>query len=247
MPINISTCAVVLAAGKGTRMQSDIPKVLHLLHGRSLIDLTLSQVNQSAINQTVVVVGYAKSAVVAEIESHKYSVDFALQDQQLGTGHAVQMAIPQIKSNTSTVIVTYGDMPFVSSDIFNQLIAKQQQTNAAVVLTSVFFDDPMKPAFGRIKRDINGRIEKIVEQKVASPAELKIQECNAGPVAYDYQWLIKALPKLKRNPQSQEYYLTDLAEEACLEGRLVESIVAENENEVFGINTVEHLSQAILI
>ncbi len=239
-----NTTAIVLAAGKGTRMKTPFAKVLAPLNGKPLIYWVLDGIKKSGIENVVVVVGYQADEVKAAVKDSGFDVSFVLQEEQLGTGHAVSVGLPDMDKGSTTAFVTYGDTPFLSPQTIQQLTQKQQDTGAAVVLTTVILDDPMSAAFGRIIRDEHNRIVGVVEQKVCTPKQLLIKECNAGPVAYDRAWLETALPRLKRNPVSQEYYLTDLVELAKEDGRLIESVTASDAREVHGINTIEHLEQA---
>ncbi len=237
------TSAIVLAAGKGTRMNVPYPKVLSDLKGQPLIHWVLKQVNGANLDELIVVVGYEADLVTKALDADHSSAKIAKQEDQLGTGHAVQIGLERVSEKSETVFVTYGDMPFTSANTLRQLVAKQQETNAAVVITTVVLDDPMALAFGRVVRDGHGKIQKIVEQKVCTPEQLKIKECNAGPVAYDTQWLRQNIHLLQKSAVG-EYYLTDLAELAASGGRAVESITVQDTKEMHGINTVEHLQQA---
>lgn len=237
------SAAIILAAGKGTRMNIDYPKVLADLHGKPLVRWVLDNVQGARPDQIVVVVGFQAELVKDAIDSAGYAADFEMQEEQLGTGHAARIGLKAVGDDVSTVVVTYGDMPFISSSTLTSLIEKQQQSGAAVVITSVSFDDPMGPAFGRVKRDENGKIMSIVEQKMCSPEELKIKECNAGPVAYDPEWLQANLDKIQKN-SSGEYYLTDLVELAYAQGKLVESVTVTDAKEMHGVNTQDHLKAA---
>jgi bifunctional UDP-N-acetylglucosamine pyrophosphorylase/glucosamine-1-phosphate N-acetyltransferase len=237
-------CGMVLAAGKGTRMKSEMPKVLHEVNGVPMVFLSLDRLQSANVQNTVVVIGYKGEMVKEAIDKKGYKVILAQQDEQLGTGHAVKCGMDAVPQDCTTVVVTYGDNPFIPTDIFNQLIAKRIESGAIGVISAVFFDDPMGPAFGRIKRDESGKICAIVEQKNASEDELKIQECNGGPIAYDAHWLRGALPRIKRNEVSGEYYLTDLVELAYAEGELVESVRIEDIGLAMGVNTLDHLAEA---
>src|SRR3989344_6421778 len=234
----LNNYGIVLAAGKGTRMKSELPKVLHEVNGVPMVFLSLDRMLKADVENVVVVIGYKGEIVKEAIRNKGYKVLFSEQDKQLGTGHAVCSGIKMIPDDCDSVVITYGDNPLIPTDTFNQLIQKKKDTGAIGVISTAFFDDPMGPAFGRGKRDNKGGICSIVEQKVANPKELKIKECNGGPVAYDARWLRNALPRIKQNEISGEYYLTDLVELAYNEGKLVESVVMEDVDKAIGVNTL---------
>lgn len=238
-----SVVAIVLAAGKGTRMGTPYPKVLAELHDKPLVHWVLERMQKAGVEKIVLVVGHQAEVVKESVDRAGFSVSFVNQSEQLGTGHAVKVGLSGTSEDVETVLVTYGDMPFISSNLYRGLAEKQQRTGAAAVLSSVFFDEPMGPAFGRVVRDNDGVIEKIVEQKMCSDEQLKIKECNAGPVAYDAVWLRGALDKVTLNANG-EYYLTDLVEIARADGRLVESVKITETGHAHGINTQSHLQEA---
>ncbi len=240
------TCAIILAAGKGTRMNAPYPKVLAPLRGKPLVHWALEQVQRSGVSDVVVVVGYQAEAVREALRDEWKQIKFAVQDEQLGTGHAARIGLVQAPQDAKTILVTYGDHPFISAKTYASLIEKQQADKAAVAFTSFFVEEPSLYGYGRVKRDQKGAIVKIVEQKVATPQELLITECNAGAVAYDAQWLRANLDKLKKSPVG-EYYLTDLAELAASQRQKVETITVQDTREMHGINTLEHLEQAELM
>ncbi len=237
------TYGVILAAGKGTRMGTPYPKVLAELHGKPLIRYVIERMQKSGIDHIVVVVGHQADLVKKSITDAGLKVLFAEQTEQLGTGHAVQAALGVIPHDTRTLLVTYGDMPFTSPSLFAGLVEKRERLGAAVVFSTVFFDDPMGPAFGRVKRDVEGKVERIIEQKMCTEEELKIKECNAGPVAYDAVWVRTALPNVPLN-KNGEYYLTDLVEIARAEGKLIDTVTITDPGHAHGVNTQTHLQEA---
>lgn len=237
------TSAIILAAGKGTRMGTPYPKALAELHGKPLVFWVIENIINSGADEVIVVIGHQGDLVKSAVEKGNFQVKFVNQQEQLGTGHATKIALPEVDADVDTVIVTYSDMPFISSNLYKGMVEKQQRAGAAVVLSSVFFDEPLGPAFGRVVRSDQGNIEQIVEQKLCTPDQLKITECNAGPVAYDANWLRGAITKINISA-SGEYYLTDLVEIASREGKLVESVKIVEQGHAHGVNTLTHLEQA---
>lgn len=224
-------------------MGTPYPKVLAELHEKPLVHWVIDHMIKSGIEKIVVVVGHQAELVEESIQKAGYHVEFVLQKEQLGTGSAVQAGLVAVPDDTDTLLVTYGDMPFISSNLFAGLAEKQQRTGASAVISTVFFDEPMGPAFGRVVRDDQDTITRIVEQKMCTPEQLKIQECNAGPVVYDAHWVRQALPKVPLNVNG-EYYLTDLVEIAHNDKLLIESVKITEIGHAHGINTQSHLQEA---
>lgn len=231
--------AVVLAAGKGTRMKSDLPKVLHEIQGRSLLDHVLDTAEQSGIDHTIVIVGH--EAATVEKTCARPGLSFVLQEPQLGTGHAVQMAIPEVRRGGYCVVLA-GDVPLLRVETLKRLIdgAKKSQA-AAVVLTCVV---PDAGAYGRIVKDAQGQVQKIVEAKDASPEELAIGEYNTGVFCFQTDQMIEALGSLTTDNKQGEYYLTDTVAYLVEQGRPVEAVATLDPDEVVGINTVDQLAEA---
>jgi bifunctional UDP-N-acetylglucosamine pyrophosphorylase/glucosamine-1-phosphate N-acetyltransferase len=240
----MKSCAIVLAAGKGTRMNSELPKVLNSVNGKPMVFYSLDRLIKSKADYIVVVVGFEADMVKNSINGAGYNVIYALQDEQLGTGHAVLCGLKAVPNDCDIAVVTYGDNPFIPSETFDELIDKAASDNAIGAISTINFDEPMAPAFGRIKRDRGGKIISIVEQKNCNADELNIKECNGGPVAYKLNWMKEALKKVKRNDVSGEYYLTDLVKLATDEGKIVQSVSVPSEDLALGINTKEQLEKA---
>ena len=230
---------VILAAGKGTRMKSDIPKVLHPLLGYPMLWYSLKTARELSDEPPVVVVGHQAEAVMSAVGDER--VRFALQDPQLGTGDALNKARQLIPPDTDTIIVTYGDMPLLRSETLARLLDAHASNKGPMTIMTVVMDDPH--GFGRIVRDGGGRVLAIVEEAHATPEQKAIRELNTGIYAIDAGWAWDHLPKLPLSPKG-EYYLTDLVEMAVSEGLPVESIEVEDPDEVVGINTRVHLAQA---
>lgn len=234
-----ATTAIILAAGKGTRMDSDLPKVLHEVAGRPMLIRVLDNLRDGGINNHILVVGHGSDLVRSTVIKAGLYPQFAYQAEQKGTGHAVMCALPFLSPNAKNVIVTYGDKPLMSGATFIKLVKKQQKTKAKIVLSTVVYDSIMGAAPGRIVRDKKGRIKRIAEQKLCIPRELSINEGNGGAVVYDTLWLRGALPKVKQN-QTGEYFLTDLVEIAYKQDDLIDSVIVD-QAEAQGVNTMAHL------
>ncbi|MDO9171058.1 MAG: NTP transferase domain-containing protein [bacterium] len=231
--------AVVLAAGKGTRMKSDLPKVLHRIGGRTLLDHVLGAVREAGVPRTVVVVGHA--AELVEESCRAPDVAFALQRPQLGTGHAVQVAVPALAADGWTLVLA-GDVPLLRPATLRRLVAATVDAQAsASVLTCVVAD---AGAYGRIVKDGAGRLRRIVEARDATPDELAIGEYNTGVFCFRTPDLVAALAKLRADNDQSEYYLTDTIAHLVADGRAVQAVAIDDPDEVVGINTVDELAAA---
>ncbi|OQA02694.1 MAG: Bifunctional protein GlmU [bacterium ADurb.Bin400] len=235
--------AVILAAGKGTRMGdkngSPIPKVMFEINGVPMIRYSVKNVQAAGVDQVVLVVGYKKELVTGFFGSE---VEYAIQEQQLGTGHAVAVAKDKIKGMSEAVLVCYGDMPLFNSQTIANLIEVFNSEQPTIVLLSVDFKEPEKWAYGRIIRGMNGDVERIVEQKDCSIEELAIKESNAGFYIFDAAWLWENVEKINNENNQHEYYLTDLIALARTQGKRVMAVKMKDEHEALGINTPEQLA-----
>ncbi len=231
--------AVVLAAGKGTRMNSDLPKVLHKIAGKPLLDHVLDTVGQVGIDHTVVVVGHM--AELVRQTCGRPGLDFELQEPQLGTGHAVQMAVPALRDGGYCVVLA-GDVPLLRAATLRKLVAGTVESGAAAVVLTCVVDDA--GAYGRIVKDPEGQVQKIVEARDASPQELALGEYNTGVFCFRTDQLIEALGSLTTDNKQGEYYLTDTVAYLVGKGRQVRAVVTTDPGEVVGINTVAELGEA---
>ena len=234
-----ATRAVILAGGKGKRMQSDLPKVLHPLNGKSMIQHAVDHVREAGVQDVIVVVGYGRDLVMAELAGQ---VHFAVQEQQLGTGHAVQQALPLLEGTSGPVVICYGDMPLLSPATVRRLIAAQAQPGVAGAILTIVLDNP--PDFGRVVRDAAGRPRKVVEVKDCTPEELALKEVNVGVYCFDAEALCWALPRLSNENAQHEYYLTDVVEILAQAGQHVETVQTDSLEETLGINDRAHLEYA---
>ena len=229
MPVSsIVLHSIILAAGKGTRMNSQLPKVLQQLAGKPLLEHVL-ETAQSLDSKVHVVYGHGAEAVQATFKDEE--INWVLQAEQNGTGHAVQVAMPSIKNDNDIVVVLYGDVPLIQKETLENLIA-EAETGLAIL--TVEAKDPT--GYGRIMRDGKGLAEKIVEHKDASFAELLIHEINSGILAGNAGLLRNCLASLKNDNAQGEYYLTDVVELAVAQGIPVKVVLAESEAEVAGVN-----------
>jgi len=231
--------AVLLAAGQGTRMKSDLPKVLHPLCGKPMLWHVLEALREVTTEIPVVVVGHGAEAVTKYLGDKAQTV---LQEPQLGTGHAAMQAEPHLKGNTDMVIVTYADMPLLRGETFKQLVETQLLNSGPFSLLTVIANDPR--GFGRIVRKSDGTVAAIVEEYVATPEQQQIKELNVGAYCFNAEWLWDALKRIEKNPKKGEYYLTDIVEIAGRDNLPVQAVIHDDFIETIGINTRVHLSEA---
>jgi bifunctional UDP-N-acetylglucosamine pyrophosphorylase/glucosamine-1-phosphate N-acetyltransferase len=236
---NMKVTSVLLAAGQGTRMKSDLPKVLHPLCGRSMLWHVMEALQAVTTEKPVVVVGHGADEVTAYLGESAQTV---LQEPQLGTGHAAMQAESRLKGETDMVIVTYADMPLLRGETFKQLVETQRLNSGPFSLLTVIAEDPR--GFGRIVRKADGTVEAIVEEYVATPEQKQIKELNVGAYCFNADWLWDALKRIKKNPKKGEYYLTDVVEIAVKDSLPVQAVVHDDFVETIGINTRVHLSEA---
>jgi bifunctional UDP-N-acetylglucosamine pyrophosphorylase/glucosamine-1-phosphate N-acetyltransferase len=232
--------AIVLAAGKSKRMQSELPKVLHQACGRPMVEYVLDAARQAGATRIVVIVGHKAEVVRAALQHHP-DVEFALQEQQLGTGHAVMMCQSLLANHDGPVLVLAGDTPLLKGSSLRGLVDALTDVNAVCVVGTAVTEN--NAGLGRIVRDAEGNFLRIVEHKDASPEELAITEINTGCFAYDCRALFQALEQVKPNNAQGEYYLTDCAEILRQTGRPVIAAQKLDIIEAMGVNTQEQLAE----
>ncbi len=220
---------VILAAGKGTRMKSSLPKVLHPVAGKPMLGHVLDCARSLGESHIQIVVGHGSDTVTEHFQAD--DVHFVLQDQQLGTGHAVQQTLPYLDSDT-TVLVLYGDVPLLRADTLERLVSQCNPDTLA--LLTVNLSDPV--GYGRIVRNSAGEVEAIVEQKDASAEQLQICEGNTGVLAVNSQHLQRWLPQLSSDNAQSEFYLTDIIGMARADGLAIVTAQPQSEEEVLGVN-----------
>jgi bifunctional UDP-N-acetylglucosamine pyrophosphorylase / glucosamine-1-phosphate N-acetyltransferase len=231
---------VVLAAGKGTRMKSDLPKVLHPLMGRPMLDYVLKTAKALRPQQTVIVVGHQARRVQAAFPDFKGA--FVLQSPQLGTGHALQTAQKSLASFKGAILVLSGDVPLMGKETLKQLIRRFQKNRAALALITTVLKNPF--GYGRIIRDSRQHLLRIVEEKDATPAERSLQEINTGLYCFNSEFLFSSLSGLTRKNRQKEYYLTDLVRMAGEKGLPMTTMVHPYPEEVLGINDRAELARS---
>ena len=234
-------CAVVLAAGKGTRMQSDLPKVLCRVVDRPMIHFVLDALEKAGIHRQIVVVGHEAQAVKDELQSRKKNIEFILQDQQLGTGHAVQMCRPALETQAGPTIVVAGDSPLIQATSLQKLLQHFRETEPALLLGTLVKEDPT--GLGRIVRNSEGEFTGIVEHKDATSEQLAIREVNMSTYLFQTQDLLKGLDQLRNDNAQSEYYLTDCAKLLREAGRPVAALPVLEECESLSINNVDELQR----
>ena len=236
--------ALLLAAGKGTRMGSDLPKVCHPVGGRPMVCAVVDACLEAGCSRVVVVVGYKQELVREALAGYADRVEFAVQDEQLGTGHAVvcaQGAYPAGSRDGLDLFVLCGDGPLIRPETLRTVLARHREAGGSATLATSVIPDPA--GYGRIVRDGAGRFVRIVEQKNASPEELAIREVNPSYYCFDAGAMFEALSGVERDKVSGEYYVTDVFEAMLRAGRTVEVIDAVPPEDVLSINTPEHLAE----
>lgn len=238
MPAAPAITAVILAAGKGTRMGSDLAKVLHLLQGQSLVRHVISHCRQAGIEDVVCVIGHQRAAVEAEVTP--LGARCVIQDQQLGTGHAVLVSEAAVSGET--VVVLCGDAPLIDGMLLRRLLAQHQESGASATAVAADLADPT--GYGRMITDASGHLQHIVEQRDASPEQQAITLINSGIFAFRRDRLFALLHQLRPENAQGEYYLTDVPKMLAAAGETVAMIIAEDPSCVLGINTPEQLAEA---
>ena len=229
-----------MAAGKGLRMPDyDLPKVLYPIGGRPMIKYLLKTFEKIGIFSPIIVVGYKKELVMKELGK---DYEYAVQDEQLGTAHAVLSAKDALASHSGLTFIAYGDMPFWSTKTLEGMIELKTQTGVVLVIASAEVGPDY--AYGRIIRDKDKRVMEVVEEKDCTKEQLKIKETNGGLYLVDNTWLFEALQKIGTQNAKNEYYLPDLVAIAVSEERGVETYKVENPKEAIGVNDEKNIKAA---
>ena len=238
---NIAT--VILAAGEGTRMKSSLPKVLHNICGKPMLEYLIDNVNSIGINKVLVIVGHKAELVKKQIGGIKCII----QNELLGTGDAVSKARNALlkDSKIDNVLILYGDTPLLSQEVIKKLVEKHVSSNAGATLLTAQLKNPT--GYGRVIRSSGGKIVKIVEELDASIYEKVIEEINVGVYCFSKRALFYGLEKVKPNNKKEEYYLTDTIEVLTKANILVESVITNDAEEFLGVNTRAELGKAELV
>lgn len=223
--------AVVLAAGKGTRMKSNKSKLVHKIYGKELVKRVVETANKADIGEVITVVGHKKEQVQLVLGD---SVEYAYQEEMLGTGHAVLQAEKYLKDKSGKVVVLNGDVPIIRPETIKSLVQKSIDNKEYATLLTAIYNNPT--GYGRIIRDEGGNIEAIVEEKDATEEQKKLKEINAGIYCFDIQELLKALKELKPNNSQGELYLTDVVGIMNRKGLKTGAVIVKDNTEILGVN-----------
>lgn len=234
--------AVILAAGKGTRMKSDLPKVVHTIEGKCLADYVIEAARGAGAEDICLVVGY-KYEIVHENIKHQ-DVRFVLQEEQLGTGHAVKCAKDFLGDDGQTMIL-FGDTPLITAETLRRLKEHHMKQKNTVTVLSAMIED--STGYGRIIRDADGNFVKSVEHKDASETELKSHEINSGMYIFDTKELREALEKIQPNNAQGEYYLPDTLTIIKDKGLKVDAFALDDPEDITGVNDQEQLKSAAVV
>ncbi len=231
--------AVILAAGKGTRMKSKLPKVLHKVGGHPMLEHVMDAAEAAGCRDNVVVIGHG-AELVRELVGDRARI--ALQAEQLGTGHAVLQAADTLKDFTGTVMILCGDTPLLEADELEKFYAEHVKSGAAATVMSALMDDPF--GYGRILRDANGDVAGIVEQKDASEEQKQIKEINTGNYCVEAPLLFEVLRTLGNDNAQGEYYLTDVLAKLRAMGKKVGGVITADSEMIMGVNSRRQLAEA---
>jgi UDP-N-acetylglucosamine pyrophosphorylase len=229
-----------MAAGQGTRMKSDLAKVLHTINGRPMVHYVIDVALSLGSEKTVLIIGHQREKV-KEL-CRQYPVLYAIQDEQLGTAHAIMQTEKFLGDYSHDLLILSGDVPLLTKSTLERLISTHQNTDAIATLLTAALDDPT--GYGRIIRNSEGNVHKIVEHKDASSDELEIKEINVGIYIFKTASLFKNIARVRNDNAQGEYYLPDVIKMYVENGDKVVAQLAENFDETRGINTVEQLKQA---
>lgn len=229
--------ALILAAGKGTRMKSELPKVIHTVNGIPMVQKIIKELEKINIEENILILGHKKEEVLKTIGE----VSYVVQTEQLGTGHAIMQAKEKLKDYEGDVMILCGDTPLLKSSTLENMYNYHKENNCTTTVLTAVYENPF--GYGRIVKE-NGNVVGIVEEKEASEEIKKIKEVNAGVYCCNAKELFKALDKIDNNNEKGEYYLTDIIGIQVKEGKKVSSFVLEDSEEILGVNSKVELAQA---
>ncbi len=233
--------AIILAAGQSTRMNTKMPKVLHEVCGRPMLEWVLEACRSAGVQKHLVVVGYGKEQIVERFKNDT-DVSFVEQAEQKGTGHAVMCCRDQLEGFSGQTLILCGDAPLIRTETVKVLVEQHAQEKAAVTLATAMMEDPT--GYGRISRDGYGNIQGIVEHNDCTPEQLAITEINPGYFCFQTPLLLEALDKITPNNVKNEYYLTDALHILLADGHKATAITAVAEEDAMGVNNRKQLSEA---
>ncbi len=236
--------AVILAAGKGTRMKSNTPKVLHKIFEKPLLGYVLDNV-KNITNESFVIVGHHAEEVTEFVEKNYKSAKTVLQSPQLGTGHAVSMVCPALENFDGQVIILCGDTPLITEETLKKFVDYHNSNNSDLTVMSTIFDNPTN--YGRIIREADNSLKCIVEEKDATPDQKAVKEVNAGIYCLNWGKIKPAFSQLTSNNAQGEYYLTDIIAWGKKNNLNVNAYILENSDEIYGINSRKNLAEATRI
>ena len=223
--------AIVMAAGKGTRMKSKKSKLVQKIYGKEIVKRAVENAKKAGVHNIVAVVGYMKEEVMDVLGM---DVQYAIQDEMLGTGHAVMQAQKYLEGKKGKVLVLNGDVPLLRPETLNRLLNKSIENKECATLLTAIYDNPT--GYGRIVRDEGGNIEAIVEEKDTTEEQKQIKEINAGIYCFDIEALLDALKEIKPNNAQGEYYITDVIEIMNSKGLKTGAVIVEDNTEILGVN-----------
>ena len=235
--------SIILAAGKGTRMKSDTPKVLHTIFDKTLLGYVIDAVNNTGLaDENFVIVGHQADKVEEFVTSNYNNARCILQSPQLGTGHAVSMALPYLDDFCGEIIILCGDTPLITAETLKEFVQAHKAKKSDITVMSAVFENPAN--YGRIIRNSNGSLNSIIEEKDADDEQKKVKEINAGVYCLNWEKIKQAFSELKSNNAQGEYYLTDIIKWGNEHNLTVNAFTLKNNEEIYGINSKANLAEA---
>ena len=232
----MSLKSIIMAAGKGSRMMSELPKVIHLAHSKSMVVRIIDALNALDVEENILILGHKREKVLEVLGN---DISYVIQEEQLGTGHAVKQAEEKIKNYNGDILIINGDITLIHKDTFVNFYNEYTKEHSDGIILSAIFDNPF--SYGRIFKE-NDRVLKIVEEKEANEEQKKIKEVNAGVYIFKAQHLAYALRKINNNNEKGEYYLTDVIEILASENKKIISYSLEDSMEIQGVNSKVELA-----
>ena len=223
--------SVVMAAGKGTRMKTNKSKVVHKIYGKELVNRVIDTAEKVGSDEIIAVVGHQKESVMEAIGDR---AKFVVQEELLGTGHALMQAVPYLEGKRGKVLILYGDVPLIREETLRALIKRSEDNSEYATIMTAIYDNPT--GYGRIIRDVDGRVTEIVEEKDATDEQRKIKEINSGIYCFDIEELLSAIKEIKPNNAQGEYYLTDVIKIMSEKGLKTGALIVEDNTEILGVN-----------